>query len=210
MKGIKKQVGKNALLPTCFIFCVLFELILFCYLLQVTFFSYNPKDVALLENIRRSNLGEVFSTFFQADNHAVVLVADATLNQRFPTELTFAADDKLTKFHLSFLNLQVLRDEVIAEGVGEFLQLVVIADDLQLVAREDDGVAIRNVETLRATHDTTHVHTEALAKMQVLEGFATPSGIYGNLEVTDVDVTVQEMSLVEWLLLAIDLCHDVS
>lgn len=191
VKGIKtKQVGRNALLPTCFIFCVLLELILFRYLLQVTFFSYNPKNVALLENIRRSYLREVFSTFFQADNHTVVLVADATLNQRFPAELALAADDKLTKLHLSFLNLQVLRDEVAVEGIGKLLQLVVIADDLQLVAREDDGVAIRYIETLRATHDAAHVHAEALAKMQVLEGFATPSGIYGNLEVTDVDITV--------------------
>ncbi len=54
---------------------------------------------------------------------------------------------------LSFISrfsiFSLLRQQVALQGGIEFLQLVVVTDYLQLVAREDDHVAIRDVQAVR-------------------------------------------------------------
>ena len=49
------------------------------------------------------------------------------------------------------------------------MYLVVVTDDLKLVAREYHGVAIRDVQALRTPSDAAHIDAETLAEVQFLQ-----------------------------------------
>ena len=49
------------------------------------------------------------------------------------------------------------------------MYLVVVTDDLKLVAREYHGVAIRDVQALRPPSDAAHIDAETLAEVQFLQ-----------------------------------------
>ena len=70
----------------------------------------------------------------------------------------------ISRFSISSL----LRQQVALQGGVEFLQLVVVADYLQFVAREDDHVAVRDVQPVRAAVNAAQVYTETAGADAVL------------------------------------------
>ena len=114
-------------------------------------------------------MGKVLLTLFQSYNHTVVFVADAALFERLAQKFAAAADDELAELHLPLLYLQVFRGEFGGERLGKLVYLVVVTDNLKLVAREYHGVAIRDVQALRPPSDAAHIDAETLAEMQLLQ-----------------------------------------
>ena len=49
---------------------------------------------------------------------------------------------------------------------SELLELLVVTDNLQAVAGENDAVAARNVQALIAAQDAAHVHAETVAELK--------------------------------------------
>ena len=94
--------------------------------------------------------------------------------------------------------------------MGKLVILVVVADDLKLVARENHRVAIRNVQALRTAADAAHVDAETFTKMKLLQRFATPCAILRHLNLTDVDISIQQMTRIERTLLAVHLGGNIA
>ena len=88
--------------------------------------------------------------------------------------------------------------------------LVVVADDLKLVARENHRVTVRNVQALRTAADAAHVDAETFTKMKLLQRFATPGAILRHLNLTDVDISIQQMTRIERTLLAVHLGGNIA
>ena len=93
---------------------------------------------------------KIFLTFFQSYNHTAVFVADAALHEALAYQLTVAADNHLTQFHLAVFQVHVFTEYFRLNGLLELCQLFVAAYDLQLVAREENVFAVRNVQTVLA------------------------------------------------------------
>lgn len=167
---------------------VVFHLILDS--LQISFFSHYPDDVSLLEDSGRGYVRQILTTFFQSYNHAVVSVSDTTFDERLAQEFAGRRDDELAEFHFALFYFSLLGQQVALQGGIEFLQLVIVADYLQLVAREDDHVAVRDVQPVRAAVNAAHVNTETLAQMQFSQRFASPTAIFWYFKFADVDISV--------------------
>lgn len=167
---------------------VVFHLILDS--LQISFFSHYPDDVSLLEDSGRGYVRQILSALFQSYNHAVVPVSDTAFYERLAQEFAGRRDDELAEFHFALFYFSLLRQQVALQSGIEFLQLVVVADYLQFVAREDDHVAVRDVQPVRAAVNAAHVNTETLAQMQLSQRFASPTAIFWYFKFADVDISV--------------------
>ena len=88
-------------------------------------------------------------------------MADATLGHRLAHKRAVAADGHAAQLHLTLLQLIVIGIDIGAHRPAEIRQLVVAADDLQLVAGEDHGVAIGDIEPTVGPEDAAHQHTIA-------------------------------------------------
>ena len=135
-------------------------LALFLNLLKVSLFAYQPDDIAFFEYSGRQNTGQVLPALFQSYHHTVVFIPYSAFYQCLSQEFAAAADDELAKFHLALFYFSFLRQQVALQGGVEFLQLVVVADYLQFVAREDDHVAVRDVQPVRAAVNAAQVYTD--------------------------------------------------
>lgn len=158
--------------------------------LQISFFSHYPDDVSLLEDSGRGYVRQILTTLFQSYHHTVVFISYSAFYQRLSQEFAAAADDELAELHLALFYFSLLRQQVALQSGVEFLQLVVVADYLQLVAREDDHVAVRDVQPVRAAVNAAHVNTETLAQMQLSQRFASPTAIFWYFKFADVDISV--------------------
>ena len=100
---------------------------------------------------------QVLFAFLQADYHATVEAADAALLQCLANKGTVGADDELAQLHLASLQVLFLAKHFRLQGLAEFSKLVVAADDLQMVARKDDIVAVGDVQPVAAAQDAADV-----------------------------------------------------
>ncbi len=89
--------------------------------------------------------------------------------------------------------MRVLGHQLALHGHAKVVQLLVAANDLQVVAGEDDGIAGRNVDASLAAQDAADVYAKAVSEAQGTQCLARPARVFGYLEVGDVDVTAQEM-----------------
>ena len=133
---------------------------------------------------------QILTPFFQSYHHTVVFISYSAFYQRLSQEFAGRRDDELAEFHLALFYFSLLRQQVALQGDIEFLQLVVVADYLQLVAREDDHVAVRDVQAVGTAVNAAHVNTETLAQMQLSQRFASPTAIFWHFKFADVDITV--------------------
>ena len=133
---------------------------------------------------------QILTTFFQSYHHTVVFIPYSAFYQRLSQEFAAAADDELAEFHFALFYFSLLRQQVALQGGVEFLQLVVVADYLQLVARKDDHVAVRDVQAVGTAANAAHVNTETLAQMQFSQRFASPTAIFWHFKFADVDIPV--------------------
>ena len=133
---------------------------------------------------------QILTTFFQSYNHAVVPVSDTAFDERLSQEFAGRRDDELAEFHFALFYFSLLRQQIALQGGVEFLQLVVVADYLQLVARKDDHVAVRDVQAVGTAANAAHVNTETLAQMQLSQRFASPTAIFRHFKFADVDIPV--------------------
>ena len=133
---------------------------------------------------------QILTTFFQSYNHAVVPVSDTAFDERLAQEFAGRRDDELAEFHFALFYFSLLGQQVALQGGIEFQQLVVVADYLQLVAREDDHVAVRDVQAVGTAVNAAHVNTETLAQMQLSQRFASPTAIFWHFKFADVDISV--------------------
>ncbi len=136
---------------------------------------------------------QIFTTFLQTHNHAVVPVSDAAFDERLAQEFAGRRDDELAELHLALFYFSLLRQQVALQGGVEFLQLVVVADYLQFVAREDDHVAVRDVQAVGTAVNAAQVDTETLAQMKFSQRFACPTAVFRHFKFADVDIPVQEL-----------------
>ncbi len=105
-----------------------------------------------------------------------------------PRNSLVEVDDELAELHLALFYFSLLRQQVALQGGVEFLQLVVVADYLQFVAREDDHVAVRDVQAVGTAVNAAQVNTETLAQMQLSQRFASPTAIFRHFKFADVDI----------------------
>ena len=95
-------------------------------------------------------------------------------------------------------------------GIAEGRQLAVVANGLNIVAREDDRLAIGDVDALHATQNAADMHPETVAELQVTELLSCPDRVFRNDEVGNVDVPVKQLALIERTLVPLDLRLDFS
>ena len=114
------------------------------------------------------------------------------------------------KPHLPAFHLVILGYQLVLHGCVHGVELRVVTDGLQAVPHEEHHAAIGDIYAMGATQDAAHVYSEASAESQFAERLACPQRIGWYIEVGDVYVAVEEMSLEEWAAAAADLCLDVS
>ena len=174
------------------------------------FFSYNPDDVTLLEAVGGLHLRQILLSFFQSDDHAVVFVADTAFLQCLSHEGTVFSNGNRAKSHLAFFQFVVLFKRFFIQGMTEGRELFVAADNLQTVARIHHVLSVRNVQTPVAAQDAADVHAEFVTEVQVFQRLSHPSGVGGHVEIRNVNVSVEKLSLIEWPFMSMNLCLDVA
>lgn len=112
--------------------------------------------------------------------------------------------------HFPLLYVGVLRHGLAPDSPLESLELLVVADGLQAIAGEDDGVAAGYVDALMTPQDAAHVYAEPRAETQLLQRLPRPARVFRYVEVGDVDVAVDELVLEERPPLPADLCGNVA
>ena len=68
--------------------------------------------------------------------------------------------------HFALLYVVVFGANFVSNGCRDSCQLLVVTDDLYLVAGENDGVATWNVQAVRATENAADMRTKAMAKLR--------------------------------------------
>lgn len=129
-------------------------------------FAHEPDDVALLETVGGQNGGEVLLALLKANDHACVATADAALLKSFTEEGTTLGDDHLPQLHLAFLNVGVLADDVMFEGLPQVGELLVATDDLNAVEGIETSFAVWNILAVAATQDAAYVDAIAMPKVE--------------------------------------------
>ena len=160
--------------------------------------------------MRRVYEGQVLLTLFYAHNHTIVLVADTAVAQRLPHKRTLGGENQLTQTGFRFLFQRVFHILFVIQRNTHCRQLFVVADYLNDITRKQPCVATRDIDTALATQDAAHVNTKTAADTQLVQSLSAPQGILRNLKLADMDIPIQQMSLVQRTFLAIYLCHDIT
>ena len=164
----------------------------------------------MLEAVGWVYLREVLLAFFQTHHHTVVVFAYPTLGKSLSHKLTSHAKDDTAQFHLTLLQFVVVVIHLVAEVVAKDCQLIVRADYLEYVTREDDRLAIGDIEFFFFFLFTTHMHPIFMAYRQFAQCLSHPQRVGRHLEFGDMHITVEQMALIERPTVSMHLCLDVT
>ena len=90
----------------------------------------------------------------------MVFVADTTFTNRTSAKRRVPCNDKLLQVHLAVLKVLILVTFCyLFQLSGEYRQLFVGSDNLQLVIRENPVSPTRDVNAMRTSYDRSHMHS---------------------------------------------------
>ena len=166
------------------------------HFLHLLFLAHEPEDVAAGDGSLGCGGFDVTVVSFETDDHAAVVLADAALAETQPKEGTLFADDEAAQQQYLTDGSEVGQG-VGVEAAGEGFKAAVVADDVQAVAGEDEGVATGNVEAVSTAHDGCHGDAEAGTELETVQTPAAPGACFGNFNAGNVEMASGEASGIE-------------
>ena len=143
-------------------------------------------------------MGERFLSLFKSYDHTAIERTDAALLKRLANEGAVFANNEMAKLHLMPLEEQVLTEHLTLHSLSEGRQLVVTSYNLNFVAREDEVVAVRNIQAMIGSENTRDVNAILAAQLKLTQRMAHPAGIHGYVKLGHVYITIKQASLVEY------------
>ena len=88
------------------------------------------------------------------------------------------------------LKVQVGTKHFTTDSMAESSKLLVGSYGLYLIAREDEIIAIRNIQTVVSSQYAGDLHAILAAKLQLSQRMTHPTGIHGDVEVCHMNITI--------------------
>ena len=161
--------------------------------------AYYPDDITLAEATVRTIGGETFLSLFKSYNHTAVVIANAALDERFPDKLTIGTDDELAQLHLALLDIDILTKQIALDSLAKSRELLIATNDLKHIAGEKNIKTIGDVYTTTTTQNTADMDAVLLTKIELCQRLSHPVGISRNSEFGNVDIAVEQLTLVDSL-----------
>ena len=139
----------------------------------------------------------VSTTVFHSHHHAMVLVTNATVFYQHTTErttLTHLDADKLHQFALILIYSFYLT----VHALAEFLDTLVIANDLQYIVRKKHRRATWNIQSVMVANDSCHMHSIAPTNAQLRQSLSAPVRVSGQRNSCNVEISSLQLAGIGW------------
>ena len=153
-------------------------------------FAHYPEDVTGTELAGGLNGGEVLLALLDAYHHAAVNGTDAAVDYGLADEGAVRTEHQLVELHFALLEVRVNAKHLLLNRIAKGGQLRVGANGLYFVTRENEVVAIGDVQAVVGTQNAADVDTILSAPLQLAQGVAHPAGVHGDVEISHVDIAV--------------------